>query len=147
MSNENFQGIHDIPLLYWLCFTATSRDALEVSPAVLSMCKNISHIQVYNYLRFSVGGAGAGNRWETTNSHPPGLVNQKRGAADNHIYYILPWQGFAMPFTRLSKLSKFFEPNQNVLTFLHQIIFCVGSHTEHRCDALIELEKAASKCN
>jgi hypothetical protein len=73
------------------------------------------------------------------------LANQE--AADNHIYYTLLWQVFAMPFTSLSKLSKFFEPNQNVLTFLHQVIFCVGSHTEHRCDALRQLEKAAIKFN
>jgi hypothetical protein len=53
MSKEKFQGIIDIRLLYWLCFTATSGDALKVSPAVLSMCKNISRIQVYNYLLFS----------------------------------------------------------------------------------------------
>ncbi len=52
MFKENFQGIQDIRLLYWLCFTATSGDALKVSPAVLSMCKNISRIQVYNYLCF-----------------------------------------------------------------------------------------------
>jgi len=149
MSKENFQGTHDIRLLYWLCFTTTSGDALKVSPAVLSMCKNISRIQVHNYLLFSnptdKTKIKTPNRWETTNSHPPGLVNQE--AVDNHIYYTLLWQVFAMPFTSLSKLSKFFEPNQSVSTFLHQIIFCVGSHTERRCDALRELEKAASKCN
>jgi hypothetical protein len=31
--------------------------------------------------------------------------------------------------------------------FFIKLFFCVGSHTEHRCDALRELEKAASKCN
>ncbi len=76
MSKENFQGIHGgIRLLYWLCFRATSGDALKVSPAVLSMCKNISRIQVYNYLLFSnptdKTKIETANRWETNNSHPP----------------------------------------------------------------------------
>jgi hypothetical protein len=53
MSKAKFQASHDIRLLYWLCFTATSGDALKVSPAVPSMCKNISRIQVYDYLPFS----------------------------------------------------------------------------------------------
>ncbi len=110
MSKAKFQATHDIRLLYWLCFTATSGDALKVSPAVLSMSKNISRLQVYDYLPFSnptdKTKIETAKRWETNNSHPPGLVNQ--GAANNHIYYALLWQVFAMPFTSLSKLSKFF---------------------------------------
>jgi len=80
---------------------------------------------------------GTAYRWETTNSKPPGpirvLGQSETGSSSllhNREESSLAGLGFAVPFTRLSKLAKmlgqnhFAQPNWHVFIFLHPILIC-----------------------
>jgi hypothetical protein len=86
---------------------------------VLSMwpCKNISHIQVL--FTFSCNFTHSietetANRWETTNSKPPGRIimigqsetQEEEAVRWDCIYYTLLYHSFVAPFTSLSKVCK-----------------------------------------
>jgi hypothetical protein len=94
------------------------------------MRKYFSHPS-FTYLLFSnpthKPENGTANRWETTNSNPPGPI--KQSGKSQHML------GFAVPFTGLSILCKnagpkpcVAKPNWHLLTFVPPIFFCRATY-------------------
>ncbi len=80
-------------------------------PAKIFLTSNFSYLPFSNPTHKNK--TGTANRWETTNSKPPGpiiMIGQSQTGNGSQIIFIslFVWQGldFAMPFTSLSKLCK-----------------------------------------